>query len=292
MSKTEIKSSSKELIQIIDSSRVFNNYQQALEQGLTDGDIFELATQVSENISNHNAKHAQEMLPKSPQDILNSIQDGTSTFIYSKDQNDELIFLYHGAIYPLFSDQQVQTFKWQVYELGTAITHPQFRGMGIGTKGAQARIEKMHQMFPDNSINTLGISTVKRQYTKKALENAGMHQAEWVTNPHIAATTCVCEGLTPIQTGVGCSYRRPPQPTLISPDHIQIQVSPDSQRASNNQEIPCTLMVSGLDKAAQFEQDVYNLYGSLAIKEVDDRINPLDLITIAHYMNIQELTNV
>ena len=202
-------------------------------------DLDHMAHQVSAQIAVYNADHPYEMLPKTPDTIRRQFLDGNSVIIAEEDST----VLYHGTYYPNFENGEDQILDYQVVELGTAIAHPDFRnGYGLGVEGSTLRLEKAHSVWR----HVIALSTNKQVLTTHVLHRAGMQAASFWDYPYLAYLTCTCENSSEACGFESCIFRRSPEESSRRALNL-ISKSPLGK-------MPCTLILSDLGAAGEFEQ--------------------------------------
>jgi hypothetical protein len=230
--------------------------------------LTEIGEQTSHMISIYNAGHPFEMLPKSPGQIISQLKSGESVVIVSV--NSPLTVLYHGTIYPNFSEKEADFLGFQVVEAGSAITHSDYRnGYGLGTEGAKMRVSLAKRLHPQ----TICLSTNKQSLTTRVLEHAGMVPVSFWAYPYLSFLTCTCVNCSESAGFTSCIFRRP---LLESSPQALLGILDRSQPTGK---MPCTLVISSPDLAAAFEDRCRSLHAGFGQKPLfPGRITPKSMI--------------
>jgi hypothetical protein len=214
--------------------------------GLSEQQLFAIATEVSVHVNAYNADHPSEMLAKTPETVIEQFAAGYSCLVISKG-NGEPHFLYHGSIYPLMERGEDRVIGMQVVELGTDITHERYRGLGLGTLGIKTRLEMVRQLALREQRPILGLATIKRMVTGHVYEKEQIAPISFWEVPYLSFLTDSCE-TTSERFGHTCSFRRERGDT---PEGFSSR--------SENLYIPCTLLATDHALAYQFDQRVREL---------------------------------
>lgn len=211
---------------------------------LLSSQIWDLIQQVSNEVSNYNQGHPKEMLPKTPQDIMDQFMTGSSV-ILAVEVNGHWELVHHCTSYDLLTANQATNLGMQVVELGTAITAEKYRTpqwRGIGSEAMQQLITKLGNKYGENWV---GIATIKQFVTGNMFRHVNGQAVSWGSHPYLAYLTDSCAGLSPTETGSACIYRRQPEES----GDIALQ-SVTKSRGSN---MACTLITIHADRAHMFE---------------------------------------
>lgn len=231
------------MLAVVDSAINLTNPSDLSQIGGKEDLVF-LSTQVSTMIANYNYKHPNEMLPKSPEAVLETFMSGNSVMIVGK-YGGELTALWHGAYYPNFGDGEETTLGIQVVEHGSQISHPDFRGgFGLGTRGNEVRYNVAQRRWP----KVLGIATNKQIITPRVwAKKTPMRPANFWDYPYLTYLTCTCTNCSETHGFNGCVYRR----SLEMSDQPNFDAILD--RSNPIGSMPCTLIVSDTELAHEFE---------------------------------------
>lgn len=251
-----------EKLKIVNEATVITEINQLAEDdSMAQSIAFGLSHQVSEMIKEHNCKNPNEMLPKTPSQIMEQFRTGNSVFMVTYDYgNGELsegepTVLYHGTTFPNFENGEEKILGMQVVEFGSAIAHPEFRGYGLGTLGADRRSYIAQEKW---GPNVLCLSTNKQMITFLALrKGSGMVSASFWDLPYISYLTCTCENSSERCGYQSCEYRRQPA------DSTSEKLITISEGESMFGKIPCTLVISDLQIARGFEEKCRLLHSEM-----------------------------
>jgi hypothetical protein len=277
----KIKDTQKEAV--ISGAKIITSVQDGLNKGLDMSDLYGLCLGVSKSIAKYdNEQGSPEMLLKSPDVIFNQLNGGLSCMIVAYNSADKRWdFLHHSSIYPVFEEGEEKKLGFQIVEFGSAITHEDFRGCGLGKKGISTRLEMMRR-FASNGVEVFGISTVKRIATGHAWGKFDVNPVSFWDNPYTSFLTDSCKGSSERFGYPSCSYRRSPdQSTSDVLESIFLNVN-------GNNYIPCTLLVTDHNLMNLFEatcRDLHASFGGIplsrgnisldAYKRADDFFNKL-----------------
>ena len=256
---TELHKQATKEKELADQSIVITSVDEALSKGLNDEDIQLLAEEVSHSIGEYNHNHSSEMLPKPASVIYEQLQKGLSCIIAVYDTTPEenrWRFLHHASIYPVFEDGEDKILGTQIVEFGSAITHKNFSGLGLHTKGTEMRL-KMMERFRTKDVGVFGISTVKRVVTGHTWNKFGVNPVSFWDHPYTSFLTNTCEGTSERYGHKSCDFRRSPKDS--DPEILRSVFT----KVGDNQYLPCTLLVSDHDALERFEQRCRELHAKL-----------------------------
>jgi len=264
---------------LVDKSETIHTSEDADRLGLSADNLWSIFEQVSETIHHFNQEYPGDMLEKSPEEIYQAFEAGESTIIYAKDDNENMVFLYHGAVYPLLSSSENRNISWNVFELGSAIAPKAMRNMGLGTLGVYARADKVNQ----SGENSVALTTIKHSRTAHVWGKVGARPVSWHTHPYLATLTDVCSGINPVETGSACEYRRSSEDSTYK-DFERLITDKSGGHTS------CTLLVLDKDKASQYERWARRNHEMITQSrqpfEVDDRLDPSQFRSIATFYSL------
>jgi len=203
--------------------------------------LSEIGTQVSSQIDQYNSGHPDEMLPKSPDEIMAQFADNRSFVILSAEKNARVLF--HGTVYRNFTPGQQDAWGFQVVEFGSVITHPDFRSLGLGSYGCRSVVDHVKK----ENHNTICLSTVKQENTLRVMSRAGLSPVSYWKYPHLSFLTCTCDNCSERHGFSACPFRRTPKAST-PPRLLQLM-----DKSTPLGKIPCTLMLSDLYLADLFE---------------------------------------
>ncbi|QQS38749.1 hypothetical protein IPM62_05180 [Candidatus Woesebacteria bacterium] len=217
--------------------------------------LMAMTAQVSDMIVGYNNVNPGEMLPKSPEALLDQFKAGETVMMITKDHpgaSGEWTVLYHGTMYPALNTRGVAEIGMQVVEFGSAITHPNYRGCSIGSLGGKQIKQKAGQMWGE----MLGIATIKQAVTAWAFnKGAEMEPLNFSTHPYLSYLTCSCINCSE-RVGLTCGYRRRHnQSDKEGLEHVL-------DRSQGPRRIPCTLIATNTIKAECFEERCRQLHAS------------------------------
>ena len=200
-----------------------------------------LCQQISAAISNYNRTHLSEMLDKSPEQLLKQFIAGLSVLLVHQNGGEPQA-IFHATAYSALSPVQSNKLNFQVYEAGSVITMPEFQNLGIGKRGS----DLLAYVIWEKNENPIWLATNKQAKAFLAMTHgAGMEGADFHQLPYLTGLTCTCKNCSEL-FGFSCQYRRPS--ALAAPEMFDsITVT------ENNGHMPCTLIVSDLQKALDFE---------------------------------------
>lgn len=248
-----------EKLKIVSEASVVTDIDQLAEDvSMAESIAFAMSRQVAEMINSHNRKNPNEMLPKTPNQIMEQFRTGNSVFMVTYDYGNgnlsegEPTVLYHGTTFPNFENGEENILGMQIVEFGSAIAHPEFRGYGLGTLGADRRSYIAQEKW---GPNVLCLSTNKQMITFLALKKgSGMVPASFWDLPYISYLTCTCENSSERCGYESCEYRRQPE------DSTAEKLLTISEGNSMFSKIPCTLVISDTQMARRFEEKCQQLH--------------------------------
>lgn len=190
---------------------------------------FAQARVISDGIKGYIATVGPEMLPKEPSDIMSQYKTGQSLVL---ERDGKIVF--HATGYENLSSEQVLGLGFQVVELGSWIA--MLRGQGVGKFGAVELLKRNQEIFGENVIflathkrmNALNISKHDLQFKEVLYEDY----------PYLAYLTCTCDNCSETHGFQTCPFRSK-----------QLENIPDE-----NGKIDCTLVISSVEKANEFEK--------------------------------------
>jgi hypothetical protein len=230
-----------EKFQTIDRSISAINVADLARLGDPDRILAGIGMQVSSQIAQYNSGHPGEMLPKTPESIVDQFVSGRSFVILTSSENPSVLF--HATIYQNFDEREQEALGFQVVELGSVITNPDFRGMGLGSRGCRKVVEHVREL----NHNTICLSTVKQELTARVLSQAGMYPASFWEHPYLSCLTCTCTDCSESYGFTSCPFRR--SISQSSPELLQIL----TDKSQPLEKIPCSLFISDPGLAAGFE---------------------------------------
>lgn len=192
---------------------------------------------VSAMIVEYNQAHPFEMLPKTPDIVLQQLDNGLSVVLVSP--GDEEI-LFHGSLYPNFENEEEKLLGYQVIELGSWMVPTKLRGHNLGRDGVAALLE----LGRKNWDNPLFLSTHKRVAALKVSDRNDLYPIDYTQVPYLSYLTCTC---------VNCSERVGFQSCKFRRRTLDITVYEEGK-------IDCTVVVSSLSDAAIFEERCRELH--------------------------------
>jgi hypothetical protein len=202
-----------------------------------------MAIDVSHMVNDYVTDHPSEMLKKEPDVIVDQLSNGLSVIITSFEGNPRPKVLFHASLYPNFNSDEELFLGCQVAESGTWITHPDYRGQGIGTQG----VEKLVELGKNRWNPLLIISTHKRMPAFKVSTKLGFEDVAYKDFPYTSFLTCTCENCSERAGFQNCIFRRKTSELVVGA----------------NGEIECTLVVSDSDLAMRFEENCRSLHREL-----------------------------
>lgn len=223
--------------------------------------------QISNLISEYNATHPGEMLPKTSEQLRKSYELGLSVILILP-ENPKLVIA-HGALYP-FGLSYLTEEGMELYEVGSLIVHPNFRhrrinGLTIGEFILEILTKK---------LNDPAIATVKRENTKRAFERIGFLPISFYNFPIITTLTCICSTSEHFNQ-LNCRHR-----TAVPGEKI------DEENPNEPNKISCTLMGYNLEKLSDLEQKLAQKLGLITqasinpsfFKQVKMQLNQFGII--------------
>ncbi len=189
--------------------------------------LSDIGRQVTGLIALYNLAHPGEMVPKTPSEIYHQFLAGESLVMITPAAPYQVLF--HGTLYPLSE---------KVMEFGSVITHPDFRGLGLGTLGSREMVAYTHRL----NHASFCISTVKQELTAWVLQSASMLPVSFYNFPRLTSLTCTCDHAS------ACQSRR--QQIDSTPEKFSALLIRDRPPGK----IPCTLMLSDVSLAIKHEQ--------------------------------------
>lgn len=251
--------------ELVDRSIALTSLTEALQYGLTEGNIRTLTEEVSDSIAEYNRGHESEMLPKSPETIYNQFALGLSCMIVAHD-GQRYRFLHHGSVYPVFEQREEQLLKTQIVEFGSEITQKDFRkGFGLGTRGEEVNLKIMKRLATPE-IEVFGILTVKRPVTGHVWRKLGVDPISFWKYPYTSFLTDTCSGSSERYGHISCPFRRP---IGESTDEILGNLF---TKTDGNPYLPCTLLATDHDVLERFEarcRALHTEFGGLPLTEND-----------------------
>ena len=217
---------------------------------LAENELDHVAQQVNELVRSHNARNPNQMYERSPDQLKSAMKRDRAVVLADTD----LTVAYFGLIDEQFFPDEVDLLEYQLVELGNSIANPEFRGHGLAAQGTVARIEKAFQHFGDNTILycTTENERVVRSYNQVNKHSRGKWNLEPVPfnhMPYFAGRTCMYSECGLDQSHVCSEVRRPA--ALSSRDHL----STITDESSKGKGMHCTLVVSDVNKAMQFQEN-------------------------------------
>ena len=174
----------------------------------------------------------------------------------------------YARVIPLLSFEQREQLSLpgnfpDVYELGTVIVHPDYRGRGISEQLQRELIRRFKGRLDEESLLILGTTKTRKVLhilDKLSDEGVSFYHCRHTEFPHIAPLTCICspyfgEGF---QHTTDCSKR------VTEPQVIFIrQILTKTSRELNIQtdKIPCTMFISDKELAERMDATLADLYG-------------------------------
>lgn len=201
----------------------------------------QLAKQVSEMIGEYNSQHPFEMLPKSPEVIIEQLNRGLSIMMIEQDGILDPEILFHGSLYPNFENGEEKALGCQVIECGSWIVNPNHRGRGLGTEGVGKLIDLGRKFWNP----TIFLATHKRMAALKVSKNVGLTTVDYKDFPYLAYLTCTCTNCSESYGFEICVFRRK---------------TPEISIVGEGGKIDCSLVISDIVRAEQFEERCRNLH--------------------------------
>lgn len=231
---------------------------------LSAGDMDSIAKQVQALVRAHNLKHPNKMYERTPEQLVDILMKDNAVVFADSD----LTVAYFGMFDERLLPDEVDILGYQIAELGNSITNPHYRKRGLASLGTAARIQKARSFFGDNTIlyATTENEAILRAYNNVNALSDGSWKLEPVPfnhMPYFAGTTCIFSecGLDPNHV---CSQVRRPA-SLSRPEHFTSITSGHHQDSGRHQEgkMHCTLVVSDVDKAVDFQNHCIELFPQL-----------------------------
>jgi hypothetical protein len=243
-----------EKLALIQASRMVTCIEDLSQVGDPNTLLAQIGIQVSRQIADYNAAHAEtvefssdhqplvvtghEMLPKTPEEIIAQFRARRSQIILTPEGK----VIYHGTIYENFSPEIADYFGFQVVEFGTVITHPGFRGHGLGKLGVQKGLDCVAM----ENHNPISLSTIKRPDMASVFLRVGKRVIPFMDYPYLSYLTCTCENCSESHGFASCPFRRPHDQSTTEILRTEINQKPLNPLA-------CTLMISDPNLASRFE---------------------------------------
>lgn len=212
---------------------------------------FEQAEVISSGIREYITEVGPEMLPKKPEDIMTQYGTGQSLVL---EHNGKIVF--HATGYENLSNEQVSNLGFQVVELGSWIA--MLRGQGVGKVGAVELLKRNREVFGDDVIF---LATHKRMNALNISKNdLKFHEVLYEDFPYLAYLTCTCDNCSESYGFQSCPFRSK-----------QIENIPDEKG-----KIDCTLVISSVEKANEFEKRCREESGKLGLPvlEPGEKVTP------------------
>lgn len=212
---------------------------------------FEQAEVISSGIREYITEVGPEMLPKKPEDIMTQYGTGQSLVL---EHNGKIVF--HATGYENLNNEQVSGLGFQVVELGSWIA--MLRGQGVGKFGAVELLKRNKEVFGDDVIF---LATHKRMNALNISKNdLKFHEVLYEDFPYLAYLTCTCDNCSESYGFQSCPFRSK-----------QIGNIPDKKG-----KIDCTLVISSVEKANEFEKRCREESGKLGLPvlEPGEKITP------------------
>jgi hypothetical protein len=201
---------------------------------------FEQAEVISNGIKEYIAEVGPEMLPKGPEDIMAQYRTGQTLVL---EHDGKIVF--HATGYENLNNEQVSNLGFQVVELGSWIA--MLRGQGVGKVGAVELLERNKEVFGDDVIF---LATHKRMNALNISKNdLKFHEVLYEDFPYLAYLTCTCDNCSETYGFPQCPFRSK-----------QIGNIPDEKG-----KIDCTLVISSVEKANEFEKRCREESGKLGL---------------------------
>lgn len=192
---------------------------------------------VATMIAEYNKVHPFEMLPKTPNIVLDQLDSGLSVVLVSPE--DEKV-LFHGSLYPNFESGEDEILGYQVVELGSWMVPTKLRGHNLGCDGVAALLELGRR----NWDNPLFLSTHKRVAALKVSEHNDLHPVDYIQVPYLSYLTCTCANCSERVGFQSCKFRRRTSEITIYEEG----------------KIDCSMVVSSLSDATIFEDKCRELH--------------------------------
>lgn len=249
----------------------FTSVDSAHERGLSLFDLRQACAQVSGMIDQYNGEtreeyrvvhgrypETDEMLPKSPAELMHQLELGESVYIIERGEDGSIMAQHHSSLYELLPLSLAGRLGYQLFELGSAITRRESRGSGYGKQGADLRMGTMYAYGARHGVEVAAVTTVKRELTRHVWETRGARVLPFHDYTFAASQTCSCPRVSEQFHATPCGFRRPRDLSLgehAIPLHFP--------RGSVNVEMPCTLMSPDADILQRFEKRCRRLYKHL-----------------------------
>ena len=190
----------------------------------------EQAGVISGAINSYIAKVGPEMLPKTPDQIMKQAQTGQSVVLVDGKNN----VMFHATGYENLNARHLDVLGFQVVEFGSWVA--MVRGQRIGVTGAIELLNHSNEIFGDNAIF---LATHKRiNALNISLHDLKFDQVLYEDFPYLAYLTCTCENCSESFGFTTCPFR-----------FKELNSRPDE-----NGKIDCTLVISSVEKAREFER--------------------------------------
>jgi hypothetical protein len=226
------------------------------------GNANDLANQTSGMIAEYNSGHPHEMLSKPPEIVVKQFEKGLSVMMITpiNETREEVVF--HGSLYPSFEDGEEKILGCQVVECGSWIVNPKYRGHGLGTEG----VGKLMDLGREIWSPVLFLATHKRMAALKVSRNLNLVDVQYHDFPYLSYLTCTCVNCSEAHGFTACGFRRKTQEMEI--------IGEDGK-------IGCTLVVSDLNLANNFEQRCRELHSKMGVDYVEPGVISIDTMNRA-----------
>lgn len=239
--------------EILNSSRVFGTCDTS---ELLDTELEYVAAQVQKLVIHHNQVSPNQMYVRALDEIIGLMRNGDAVLIAEPD----LTVAYFGGMSPQLEPKEVQLLGKQIVELGNSITHPKYRRMGLAIQGTTARIEKGLQKYGEHTLmycTTESPRVIRTFEQVNSSSNSRWHLEAVPFNrfPYLAGKTCIYAECGEDTSHVCANVRRKAEHSTRN--HLS---SITSQRESH---MPCTLVVSDLAKALEYQNKCMQIHEQL-----------------------------
>ena len=206
--------------------------------------------QVAGYVREHNEKYPGTMYERPEDELLAHFERGNAVVLLE----DERV-AYYGLVLEQFNQAQQEALGGrQLVEFANSIVRSDLRKAGVGAIGTIERFKRMRTRWGDQSVGYLTTenAAIKRLYEKTGPEATPLMEAvDWEDFPYLAGLTCAYSARG-LDDGHSCEQKRRAPNTEHAPEPT-VLISEQGAREGQTNLIPCTLLVSSKEAAADFQ---------------------------------------
>lgn len=212
------------------------------------------------------AEKTKEMLPKTPEKLMDAFFAGQSCIFVAVNQREEIVPVGHASCSPLYTNNDTRVIEFGGWFVDDKHRHNRLNGLTIGETVGLAAIEQAQLNCQQDNVRPIIIATVKRANALKGLvDHLGFKIDSFHRRPFTTTLTCVCSDTSEHFNCTACVHRRGPGNgelfTQNAVPSMRYQFNDvQTPNGTDVMKIPCTLLVHESSDIDSFEKSMMDSF--------------------------------